>query len=394
MTAGTISSLRSVLAPVLGPLAADADRIDRARRLTRESVAAMRAAGLFRLLVPRVFGGLEVEFPEYLEAIEDIAAASGSAAWCVAVAGGVTHALAVQFTPEQAREALTAAGAGAIFSGTLPPLGTATPTGGGYRVTGRWPFASLTEHADWRMVGAAAPGPPDDPIDRRVTPDRHLRYCLLPPGTALTLHDTWHSLSMQGSGSCDIELDDVHIPDEHTAGVTWNRYRGDMVGVLRVPFAVTQGMCLAAISCGVARAAQVAFIERAHRSRGNLPATATVPALQLALADAAVALAAGRAVLARESASAWDRVQRDHAVPREEHTPWWIAAQGANQLAVHAVERLYAYSGANALYDSAPMQRYFRDVRVAQHHIHLHPGETAQDIGRTLLGLPAERHNW
>ncbi len=394
MTAVHDAALDAVVAPLLSLFAEAAERADRERRLPQDVVTAARDAGLFRLLVPKAFGGWEVDLVSYLALLEDIGAACGSVAWCIAVSAGSVHALAVQFAPEQARAALEAIGRGAILTGTLPPLGTAVPRDGGYIITGRWPFASLTEHADWRMVGVAAPGPPPFIVDRRVAPDQHLRYCLLPPGTpGVTLHDTWHVLSMQGSGSCDVEVRDVLVPEERTAAVTWNRHRDDMVGVLRVPFSVTQGMSLAAIACGIGRAALDAAIARAREARRPRAPGGDVP-LQLALAEASVELAAGRALLARETEAAWERARQEAPITADERTPWWIAAHGAAGLAVRAVDRIFAHAGAHALYDSAPLQRYFRDVRVPLHHTHLHPGETAQEIGRALVGLPPERHNW
>jgi alkylation response protein AidB-like acyl-CoA dehydrogenase len=395
VTATDAPSLHERVAPLLPLFAAEAERADRERRLPQEVVASARAAGLFRLLVPRVHGGLEAALPDYLALLEDLAGACGSLAWCVAVCGGSVHALAVQFPPETARGPLEAAGGGAIVTGTLPPLGTAAPQDGGYVVNGRWPFASLTEHADLRIVGAAAPGPPGEGPDPRVPADRHLRYCLVPAGTpGVTLHDTWRALAMQGSGSLDLELANVFVPAPRTAAVSWRRHRPDLPGVLRVPFAITQGLSLAAISCGIARTALDLVIARARAPRGPLPPAAAVPSLQLAVADAAVDVAAGRAVLARGAEAAWARCREDTPIGVEERTPWWIAAHGAARAAVHAVETLFAHSGAHALYDDAPLQRCFRDVRTAHHHIHLHPGETAQEIGRALLGLPPERVNW
>jgi indole-3-acetate monooxygenase len=395
MTAQTQTDVRALAAPLLELLAAEADRADRDRRLPAEVVEPSRRAGLFRLAVPRALGGIEADLPGYLGLLEDVSGALGSMGWCIAVTTGSVHALAVQFPPEHAREALAAAGAGAIITGTLPPLGRATPSAGGYTVSGRWPFASLTEHADWRMVGTAAPGPPPHSADPRIAGENHLRYCLVPPGTqGMTLHDTWHVLSMRASGSCDLELRDVFVPAQRSAAVTWNQHRAGMVGLLRVPFSVTQGMSLGAIGLGIARVAFDAVVERAGRPRGPLPPASNSAPLQLAVADAAVEIAAGQAVLAREAVTAWTRAQQDEPISTAERLPWWTAAYGASQMAIHAVERLYALSGAHALYDDVPLQRYFRDVRVPQHHIHLHPGETAQDIGRTLLGLPPERRNW
>jgi alkylation response protein AidB-like acyl-CoA dehydrogenase len=380
-----------------------APRADEERRLPADVVNVARGAGLFRLLIPAECGGLEACLEDYVEILELIAGACGSLAWCMVVTGGCTHALAVQFSAEHARPWLKALGDGGIVSGTLPPTGTASPVDGGYVVSGRWPFASLTEHATFRMVGAVAPGPLPAPVselspDRRVAheaQDRHLRYCIVPRDAAgVTLHDTWHALTMQGSGSCDIELSGVPVPEEHTAAVDWARYRPDLYGSLRVPFAVVQGLALAAITTGIAGAAMDAFVQRARAPRGSLPPAAHAAPVQLAAADAAVHVATARALLASGTQAAWQRALRDEPISLDERTPWWVAAHGASQASVAAVNGLFALSGAHALYDDAPMQRYFRDVRVAQHHIHLHPGETAQDIGRSLLGLPVERHNW
>jgi len=395
MLAAADHPLRALVAPLLPDLAASAEEADRERRLPRPIVEQARSAGLFRLVVPRAFGGLEADLPGYLALLEDVSTACGSFGWCLAVAGGVLHALMVQFAPEQAREVLEAAGRGAILSGTLPPHGRAEPCDGGYRISGRWPFASLTEHADVRMVGVSAPGPPPNAPDPRLETERHLRYVLIDTGTpGVTLHDTWHALSMRGSGSCDIELTGVRVPEARTAPAALARFRPDMQGIARVPFSITQGMSLAAIAAGIALAALDAVTARAKQPRGAAPPAGAAPALQLAVAESAVEIAAGRALLAREAGSAWLRAQDEAPVSVTERTPWWMAAHGCAEFAVRAVGRLYAHSGAHALYDDAPLQRYFRDVRVPQHHIHLHPGETAQDIGRALLGRPTERYNW
>jgi alkylation response protein AidB-like acyl-CoA dehydrogenase len=210
----------------------------------------------------------------------------------------------------------------------------------------------------------------------------------------VTLHDTWHALTMQASGSCDIEIENVFVPRESTAAVDWARHRPDLYGSLRVPFAVVQGLALASITAGVAGAALDAFVQRARAPRGALPPAGSAATVQLAAAEAAVNVATARSLIDSAARSAWERALNAEPITLDERTPWWIAAHGASQASVRAVDGLYALSGAHALYDDAPMQRYFRDVRVAQHHIHLHPGETAQDIGRSMMGLPVERHNW
>jgi alkylation response protein AidB-like acyl-CoA dehydrogenase len=396
-------SLHERVQPLLPFFAEAASRADVERRLPVDVVAAAREAGLFRLLVPAACGGIEASLPVYVQLLEQVAGACGSLAWCIVVTGGCTHALAVQFAAEQAHPWLEVLGNGGIVTGTLPPLGTAAPVTGGYTVSGRWPFASLTEHASFRMVGAVAPGPLPAPIsaisaDRRIAreaQDRHLRYCIIPADTpGVRLHDTWHALTMQGSGSCDIELLGVFVPEERTAAVDWARHRPDLYAALRVPFAVVQGLALAAITTGIASAALDTFITRARTPRGSLPPASHAAPVQLATADAAVGVATARALVSSAAQSAWQRALRDEPITLDERTPWWIAAHGASEASVSAVNRLFALSGAHALYDDSPMQRYFRDVRVAQHHIHLHPGETAQDIGRSLLGLPVERYNW
>ncbi|HEU4533884.1 MAG TPA: acyl-CoA dehydrogenase family protein, partial [Polyangiaceae bacterium] len=129
-------------AEAIAPLSA---RIERERGLPPEAVGALVGAGVYKMLVPRELGGGEAPPATLLEVVEELARADGSAGWC-AMIGATSALMSAYLEPDLAREVYGPADA--ITCGSFAPLGRAEPAeGGGYRVRGRWPFASGCEHA-------------------------------------------------------------------------------------------------------------------------------------------------------------------------------------------------------------------------------------------------------
>jgi alkylation response protein AidB-like acyl-CoA dehydrogenase len=131
---------------------------ERMRRLPDELVAALRDAGMFRTLVPEAVGGLERHPAELVNAVAELARADGAAGWCAAI-GATSGLMAGYLPPDGARELY--GDPAQISGGVFAPHGKASHAGGGYRVTGRWPFASGCQHCDWLMGGVLIEG--DDP---------------------------------------------------------------------------------------------------------------------------------------------------------------------------------------------------------------------------------------
>src|SRR4051794_9786779 len=188
-----------------------APECERARRLDPRLARAIAEAGLFRLCVPASLGGLEAHPAVLVRAVEAVARGDGAAGWCVAIAA--TSGLVGGYLPEDAARDVYGRPT-SIAGGVFAPRGGAVPDGDGFRVTGRWPFASGCTHCDWLMGGCVVL---DDGAPRTLPggmPDVRL---MLAPAGDYEIHDTWHVSGLRATGSHDIELAD------HVIGADYGR---------------------------------------------------------------------------------------------------------------------------------------------------------------------------
>src|SRR5262245_41367180 len=128
-----------------------ADETDARRRLPDAVVAAVKEAGLCRLMVPKRFGGHQTSIHTYIDVMAELGRGCGSTSW-VASLINVCAWLAALF-PEKAQSDIWESNPDAWAAGSLAPNGVATPVDGGWRVSGRWPWASGSLHAQWGACG-------------------------------------------------------------------------------------------------------------------------------------------------------------------------------------------------------------------------------------------------
>src|SRR5581483_1489191 len=190
--------------------------IERERRLPAALVAELRAAGLYRMFVPRGLGGLQVDLLTFFRAVELAAEGDGSVAWNLgtnAIAGSAALSL-----PDEGIREMFGEGPDVIFAGTIAPLGgTAVTVDGGYLCTGRWRFGSGCQEADW-MVRSCQEVEGGEP---RRNPDGtpEIRRILLPSGQCV-IHDTWDVTGLRGTGSHDWTVDALFVPERRTQRFT------------------------------------------------------------------------------------------------------------------------------------------------------------------------------
>ncbi len=193
-------------------IAAAAAEIERERRLPERLVAELRAAGMFSLLIPRPFSGAELDPPSFVAILEAIAAIDASTAWCLGQ-NNVCASVAA-FIPADAAEE--------IFGGEQPAIlawgagfgGRAATVAGGYRVSGKWSFASGGHHAGW--LGGHCLVTEEDGRERRGPDGKTVTRTMLFPASATALQDIWHVIGLRGTGSDSYAVENLFVPEAHS----------------------------------------------------------------------------------------------------------------------------------------------------------------------------------
>jgi alkylation response protein AidB-like acyl-CoA dehydrogenase len=146
-SAAAAARLRADIRELAPEITARALEIEAGRRIPPDLVEVLKSIGVFRMPVPRSHGGFELDLPDALEVLSALARIEGSVGWTVAIACG--SQIFTAMLPPDAYERIFRNGPDAMIAGSIQPIGTAEPVPGGWRVSGRWPFASGCQHADW-----------------------------------------------------------------------------------------------------------------------------------------------------------------------------------------------------------------------------------------------------
>jgi alkylation response protein AidB-like acyl-CoA dehydrogenase len=360
-------------------IAARAPEIEGARRLPLDLVAELRAAGFFRMLVPRSHGGLEVAYPHTIDVLAGLAAADGATGWTVMI--GCESPQLFALLSRKGFDDVYAGGPDVIMAGAFAPQGRAVPAPGGHRVTGRWGFASGCQHADWIFGNCAVA----DPAAAAGAPPKLL--CTLLPARAWTIHDTWHTSGLRGTGSQDIEVADVFAPELHSfvlfGGVP------SLPGPLFAAPLLQASLHIAAVALGIAEGALADLVEFAATKKRRLYGPVALPdspIFQHKLGHAEADAFAARALLRMRAEELWAQACRGAVdpgfMPRVVQSSAWIA-----ETAARVVDVCYTVAGGTALYERSPLQRRLRDIHTLTQHASLQDTVFA-NAGALRLGRP------
>jgi indole-3-acetate monooxygenase len=323
-------------------------RIDREAAVPPEVIDALLALGVFRLAAPAASGGLETAPEHLLDIFEELGRADGATGWC-AMIGGATGIALAWLDPDVAKHLL--ADPRFLIAGVAAPMGRAEPVDGGWRLTGRWAFASGCRHATQLVAGAITP--------------LGVRMCVL-DAADVTIHDTWHVMGLRGSGSHDFSADDVFVPAERVFSLAGPpRATGPLY---RIPPFTTLSLGIGAVALGIARAAIEDFIALGRVGR---------PPARTAIAEATALHASGLAYLRGELVRG--------GAGRHRRAAQRLAIATATRNAARAVDLLYTTAGGTAIYDAAPLQQRFRDVHAATQHAMV-SADIVETAGAVLLG--------
>ncbi|QNI07545.1 oxidoreductase [Mycobacterium kubicae] len=361
----------------------NAARADRERRIPNENLTELRDAGLLRMMTPRRWGGHEAGFETKISVVSELARGCAATSWVLALLTG--GAWFVGMMNEQAQQDVWGNGPDTTVAVAVPPSGTAEIVDGGYRVSGRWPYCSGVEHADWVLLGARLAGPDGQPAP----------IVTLVPRDQVDIEDTWHVTGMRGTGSNTVVATGVTVPSHRTISLgAVEAGHVDTPFVDEAPYHVP--LTLGALSdltgpqLGLARAALDLVIDNAAR-RGVSATTYSrqteAPTVQVAVARAASSIDTAQA-LVLTAAQEMDRAGRTRVRPAlldraRMHTKLTRGIAEARD----AIRELMSVAGSSAFAEANPLQRIWRDSEIASSHAVSNPAISAEVYGRLLLGV-------
>jgi alkylation response protein AidB-like acyl-CoA dehydrogenase len=377
-----LAAATAALAPRVRELA---DETERGRRLPTELARSFAQAGIFRMLVPASYGGLELPPATMIRVIEALSAADGSAGWCAMI--GATSALTAAYLEPAAAREIYGADPLAVSGGVFAPHGRAISIEGGYTVSGRSPFASGCEHCDWLMIGSLVLEGGRPRLAANGLPESRL---MLFPRDAATIHDTWNVAGLRGTGSHDIEVRNLFVPASRSVSIVTDRPR-EQGPLYRFPVFGLLALGGAAVSLGIGRAAidelrKLALDKVPTAGRRRLSERGVI---QVELAEAVAMLRAARAFLFETVETAWRTASRGDDISLEERAALRLAATHAVATAASVADRMYTAGGGTAIYAASPLQRALRDAHVVTQHMMVAPA-TLELVGRVLFGIETD----
>lgn len=375
LTGTTILEAARALAP---QIRAAADEIEQGRRLPLPLVRAMQQAGVFRMPMPRAWGGPEVNPLTQIRIIEALSAADPSVGWCAMI--GSDAGFFTAFLEDGVGRALYP-DLDMVTAASARPSGRAVVVEGGYRVTGRWPFASGCQHASYIVANGLV----IEAGEQRSLPDGTpvTRFCYLPADRCQIL-DTWTTTGLRGSGSHDFAAEDVFVPAEHTFNlVTSPVLREGPLYALPTMFLING----AGVPLGIARAAIDAVIELISTKLTMFGANSRNEAwIQTAIAKAETLVGGTRGYLFDVIGDIWETLQRGDSLSFRQRALFRLALADVGQKCTEAVNLLYQGGGGSSVYATSRLDRLMRDALTVNQHM-MHSPSVYEVAGGMLLGL-------
>ncbi|MEN0137513.1 MAG: acyl-CoA dehydrogenase family protein [Rhodococcus sp. (in: high G+C Gram-positive bacteria)] len=373
-------------ARALGPLLREnAARAEADRRVPEENIEALREAGLFDITKPARFGGAEEDFRTFLEVSLELGRSCGSTAW-VTTLSNVTSFFVGAY-PESVQQDVLGADPRIATCGVFTPTSTSVRVDGGYRVTGRWGFASASHHASWANVGIPLTDADGDVVGAASA---------WIPMTDLSIDNTWFVAGMSGSGSDTLVADDVFVPDARILSVTdmmegrtasefqdETLYHSSLVPVLAL---VLVGPVL-----GMAEGAYDAVLATLQKNKpiaySFYQRSIDAPSTQLNMAEARSLIDQARLLAFRGADEIDAAAAAGRQMPVVERARARMDAAQAANLCREAVELLLNVSGAGSFAQVNPLQRIWRDLETSSRHAFINLNINQEIYGRALLGI-------
>jgi 3-hydroxy-9,10-secoandrosta-1,3,5(10)-triene-9,17-dione monooxygenase len=365
-------------------LAKNAVEGERNRRSSEENIQAIAQAGLFKLMVPKRYGGREGTIRSHLEVSAALGEACGGTAWVVALTN-----VCAWFTglfPKQAQDDVFGANPEARVSGVFTPSNQVRRVDGGLIISGKWYFSSGSLHADWAMVGC---------VEQDQNGAFKAQYLALVPMSELTIEDTWFTVGMRGSGSNCIVGNEVFVPNHRLLNImaaVGGEYATPFTGeaTYRAAFVPVAALVLIGAQLGIGRAALKYVIDKAPQraiAYTSFSKQTDSVVFQTQVADAALKIDTAH-LRAFRAADDLDEAARRGQYPDYLTRARIRADTGlVTKDITDALNILMSAHGAGSFAEASPMQRWWRDSNTAARHAIALPAVGIEVYGKALLGV-------
>jgi alkylation response protein AidB-like acyl-CoA dehydrogenase len=354
------------------------------RTTPAELVDEIRRAGLYRIAVPDAIGGLELDPLTTIRIVERVSWADGSTGWTTLI--GNSTAFFAWLEPAAMRD-LVGPTTDIISTGVWAPTGQARPTGDGeLLLDGRWTFNSGCRHATWFQTGIMVMDGDRPALRPDGQPDHRFAYF---PAAEAEVVDTWHAAGLRGTGSHDVVVRGLRLPEAQTAMPFLDPPPHDGP-LLRLGFRTMTAILLVGFPLGVARRALDEVLAVAPGAQRALQSTRVAEDrhAQLALGTAEAQLQSARAYVDDAFGDAWETVQRTGEASVDQQLRVLLAMQHAMDAAVSVVDRVHELVGGRTVLDGDPIGRCFRDIHAARQHP-VFSGERLAEWARVAMGVEA-----
>jgi 3-hydroxy-9,10-secoandrosta-1,3,5(10)-triene-9,17-dione monooxygenase len=365
-------------------LAARAAQADAERRIPKETIADMQAAGFFRVLQPRRWGGYELDPSVYFEIQLALGEGCMSTAWVYGVPG--IHPWLLGLFDDRAAQEVWGEDESTLICSSLMPAGKATPSAGGFRLSGRWKFSSGCEHCGWAYLGANTEegGKPE-------------RVIFLLPRRDYEIVDTWHVSGLRATGSHDIVVKDVFVSAYRR--LRWiDNFRGLGPGqtvntgaLYRWPFAQIFFRGVSTPALGALTGMLNAFLDYGRARVARNGRAADDPAVQLICAEVADGIDEMKTVLFRNLRNLSVYAERGEMPPLDERIKYKFQSALVGERCSVLAARLFKAAGGAGIYADLPFGRFLADINAGRQHLSNQYESIGRNYGAALLGTGENR---
>jgi alkylation response protein AidB-like acyl-CoA dehydrogenase len=379
---GTARQLLAAIHDLAPRFAARAGEIESGRRIPADIIDRLRKMGLFRTLVPRSHGGLELSVPEVLPLIEALAAADSSIGWVSMI--GTGSQMFYTRAPRPVFDEIFVAGTDVLVVGVGTPAGRGERVGGGYRVSGRWPFASGCQNAQW-IAGHFVVHEDGAPV---MTDGRPVMRAIALPAERWRIDETWQASGLTGTGSHHVILDDITVSEAESFDLLHGP--SCVPGRFETPFMAFIGSVHMALAAGIAAGAMADLSALAGSGRRQLFASADLrdsPIFQHEFGRLNAALRAVRALVQVQAESQWQSAMAGTLDGKADFAESLQASAWIHATCTDIVNGCYTLGGSSVVFNTSPLQRRLRDMHAARQHIFAQERFYAR-AGAHALGFP------